>query len=190
MKNKTLKKRLVLKKKFKILFTKILLTIIIFLIGMIALKKEPAFKKKILENVYEKSFKFTKIKSIYEKYFGNILSVDKIIAKEEPVFNEKLVYEKITPYKNGIELSVNKNYLVPIIESGIVVYIGTKEDYGPTITIEQIDGTTTSYSNIDSKNIKLYDYLEKGKLLGEATSNKIYLVFQKDGQYLDYKKYI
>ena len=34
------------------------------------------------------------------------------------------------------------------------------------------------------------DYVEKGKLLGEAQDEKLYLVFQKDGSYLNYKEYI
>ena len=38
--------------------------------------------------------------------------------------------------------------------------------------------------------MKLYDYVEKGKLLGETKDNNLYLVYQKDGQYLDYKEYI
>ena len=37
---------------------------------------------------------------------------------------------------------------------------------------------------------KLAEMEEKGKLLGEVSNNKLYLVFQKDGKYLDYKKHI
>ena len=39
-------------------------------------------------------------------------------------------------------------------------------------------------------NLKLYDYIEKGELLGEAKDGKVYLVFSKEGKYLDYKNYI
>ena len=125
----------------------------------------------------------------YQKYFGNILSLDKMIPETTSVFNEKLSYTNQKKYKNGVELTVTSNYMVPILESGIVLYIGEKENYGQTIIIEQIDGVEVYYSNINS-NVKLYDYIEKGNLLGEAKSNKIYLTFQKDGKYLDYKKYI
>ena len=57
--------------------------------------------------------------------------------------------------------------MVPILESGIVLYIGEKENYGQTIIIEQIDGVEVYYSNINS-NVKLYDYIEKGNLLEYA----------------------
>ena len=80
--------------------------------------------------------------------------------------------------------------MVPTIESGIVVFIGEKENLGTTVIIEQVDGIDTFYSNININNIKLYDYIEKGELLGETKGNDLYLFFQKNGEYLDYQKYI
>lgn len=188
--NKTIKEKLVLKKSIRNVLNKVLITIIIFLIGMIAVKKNPTLKSQIKENVYEKSFKFTKSKKLYEKYFGNILSLDKVIKEEQPVFNEKLSFEKSESYKNGVKLKVATNYMVPTLESGIVVFIGEKENYGNTVIIEQIDGIDTYYANISVNNLKLYDYIEKGELIGETKGDNLYLVFQKNGEYLDYKKYI
>ena len=189
-KNITVKKKLVLRREVKIFINKTLLTILIFLIGMILVKKDSKYKNIIITNVYEKSFKFTKIKNLYEKYFGNILSVDKILAEEKSVFSEKLNYKKENTYKDGVALTVDDNYMVPVLESGIVVYIGDKEEYGSTIIVEQVNGISTYYSNINPSNIKLYDYVEKGKLLGEVKTNKLYLLFEKDGKFIDYKKYI
>ena len=79
--------------------------------------------------------------------------------------------------------------MVPILESGVVVFIGEKENYKNTIIVEQTNGVDVFYGNIKSNNIKLYDYVEKGELLGEV-NKELYLVFQKNGEYLDYKKYI
>ena len=53
----------------KKLISKILITVIIFLIGMILVKNNPKLKKFIRKNIYEVSFKFTKMKKTYEKYF-------------------------------------------------------------------------------------------------------------------------
>ena len=130
------------------------------------------------------------MKKYYEKYFGNVLSLDKIVKKEQPVFSEKLSFNKIEKYENGIKLEVNNHYMVPLLESGIVVFIGEKEKIGNTIIVEGVDGIDTFYSNINVNSIKLYDYVEKGELLGETIDNKLYLSFQKDGEYLDYKEYI
>ena len=182
-----MKEKLVLKKSIRNALNKLLISIIVFLIGMILVKQNPSIKTPLKVSLYEKSFKFQKIKLIYEKYFGNILSIDKNL-KEEPVFNEKISYKKIDKYKKGIKLKVTNNYMVPVIESGVIVFIGEKDDIGNTIIVEQINGVETLYGNVNISNIKLYDYVEKGELLGEVKGEYLYLNFQKDGEYLDYKE--
>ena len=129
-------------------------------------------------------------KELYQKYFGNILPIEKVVKEEKPVFNEKLTYKKENSYKDGVALTVDNNYMIPTLESGVIVFIGEKEEYGKTIIIEQINGIEVFYANIEPINLKLYDYIEKGSLLGEAKNNKLYLVFSKDGKYLNYKDYI
>ena len=157
---------------------------------MIYIKSNPNNKQLIKKNIYESSLQFTEVKKIYDKYFGNILSIDNIIYKEKPVFNEKIIYSQKNKYKDGVSLTVEKNYMVPSIESGIVVYIGEKKDYGNTIVIEQINGIDVFYSNIEIPNIKLYDYIEKGEYLGQTKTEKLYMVFQKDGEIINYDEYI
>ena len=185
-----MKKKLVLKKKIRIALNKFLITIIIFLLGMIVGKENPNMKKQIQKNIYETNFPFQKVKTWYEKKFGKLLSMDKIVKETEPVFKEKLSYQQEEAFQNGVKLKVDKNYLVPVLESGVVVYIGEKEKIGTTIIIEQVDGVDTFYSNITLQNKKLYDYVEKGELLGEVKDQTLYLSFQKKGEYLDYKNYL
>lgn len=180
-----MKQRLVLRKEIKKVLNKLLLSIIIFLIGMILVKTRPNLKETIKTKLYEESLPFQKLKNTYNKYLGKIIKVE----KTTPVFNESLSYNKITKYKDGVKLDVSDNYMVPILESGVVVFIGEKDNYKNTIIVEQIDGVDVFYGNIKTNNIKLYDYVEKGELLGEA-NKELYLVFQKDGAYLDYKEYI
>ena len=188
--NRKIEKHLVLKKGIKRKINKLMILTIIFLITLISMKQHPNIKKELKENMYEKSIKVQQLKKIYEKYFGNILSIDKKEKKTTPVFQEKISYKKIQKYSNGAKLIVEKNYMVPILESGVVTYIGEKEKIGNTILIEQIDGIETMYSNIEIGKIKLYDYLEKGELLGPTKNSNLYMSFQKNGKYLDYKKYI
>ena len=189
-KRKVIKKKLVLKKSIRSFISRVLVTIAIFLFGMILVKCDVSFKNKILDNVYNKQFKFVQLGEIYQKYFGNILSIDKVLVDEKPVFQEKLSYLKSSKYKDGVKLTVDENYMVPILESGIVIFLGEKEGYGNTVVVEQVDGIDVYYSNVSVSNIKLYDYVEKGELLGEAQDKKLYLLFQKDGKFLDYKEYI
>lgn len=184
------KKKLVLKKGISSFINRTLIVTVLFLMSLILIRGNTNFKNGIIKYVYENHFKFTKLKSVYEKYFGKILSVDKVAPKEEAVFSEKLEYKKSNVYKDGVLLTVNPNYLVPTLESGIVVFMGEKKEYGTTVIIEQVDGVDVWYSNIKSNDIKMYDYIEKGSLIGETNGEKLYMVFQKDGAYLDYKKYL
>lgn len=184
------KKKLALKKGIRSFINRTLIVTVLFLMSLILIRSNTNFKNGIIKYVYEDHFRFTKLKSVYEKYFGKILSVDKVAPKEEAVFSEKLEYKKSNVYKDGVLLTVNSNYLVPTLESGIVVFMGEKKEYGTTVIIEQVDGVDVWYSNIKSNDIKMYDYIEKGSLIGETNGEKLYMVFQKDGAYLDYKKYL
>jgi len=170
--------------------TKILVCLIIFVTLLISIKVNPKIKDKVYNIVYENNISFSYINNIYKKYFGNILPFENLFPTDTAVFNEKLVYNEANLYKDGALLKVTNNYLVPTLESGIVVFIGDKEHYGHTIIIQQINGIDVWYGNINTNDIKMYDYVEKGSLLGEVTDNKLYLVFEKEGEYLDYKDYL
>lgn len=188
--NKVLKERLVLKKSVKRLINQTLISIIILLIGLIVIKKDPSLKDNINQKLYEDSIEFTKVKNLYDKYFGDIIPVNNLLVQEEAVFDEKLNYSKQEEYKDGVKLYVSNNYMVPVLRDGIVVFIGEKEGYENTIVVEQTDGIDVFYSNIKEVDVKLYDYVEQGTLLGEVKDNYMYLVFQKEGNIIDYKKYI
>ena len=174
----------------KSFFIKSFFCISIFLIALIAIKKDPTLKETIYKHVYENNFSFSKINKLYKKYFGEVIPLENILPKEEMVFKEDLKYEESTPYKNGVKLSTSINYLIPSIESGIVVFIGEKEHYGNTIIIQGVDGVDVWYGNTDNINVKLYDYVEKGTMIAQTKTEDLYLVFQKEGKFLDYKKYI
>ena len=42
---------------------------------------------------------------------------------------------------------------------------------------------------MSNTSVKLYDYVEKGTLLGEVSNNTLYLVYEKDGKFLDMEEY-
>lgn len=175
-------------RKFVIsLISRVLITMIIFLGTLIVTKNNASLKDLINKNVYTTNFKFTKAKNIYNKYFGKYFAEPKEVTQ---VFSEKINYTKSSIYKDGVKLTVASSYLVPALESGIVVFMGNKEEYGNTLIIEQVDGVEVWYSNIEVKDVKMYDYVEKGSLIGEVKDKNLYLLFQKDGKYLNYKEYL
>jgi len=174
-------------KLYKFLTSVMTLTLII-IVTLIVFKANPTLKSTINQKVFNNHFDFVKVNELYEKFFGSALPAKK--EKTEEVFNEQLEYSSSKKYKDGVELKVIKDYPVAITDSGIVTFVGEKEGYGNTVIIEQVDGVDVWYSNISTSNIKMYDYIEKGKLLGEVNGEKLYMVFQKEGKYLSYKEYI
>ena len=92
-------------------------------------------------------------------------------------------------YLDGVNLTVDSNYLVPSINNGLVVFVGVKENYGNVIIVQSEDGVNVWYGNLNNINVPIYKYVKKGELIGECNQS-LYLVFKKDGNVLDYKKYI
>ncbi len=166
------------------------IVVIIFLFLAIICKSNSSFKDTIYKNVYETNLSFTTFKNFYEKHLGGISFLDNMVSDVKPVFSPTLEYSNSSKYYDGVSLDVTNNYLVPVLESGIVVYIGQKEHYGNVIIIQGMDGVDISYSNMLSTSVKLYDYIEKGDLLGEVDGNKLYLVYSKDGKVLNYEEYL
>lgn len=171
------KEKLVLRKEIK----KILYTTIFFLIGMILVKNNPTMKETINNIIYKESPNYIQAKKVYSKYFGELFNKN----ETEQVFSEKITYKDTQKYKNGVKLTVGNNYLVPAIESGIIIYMENNK-----LIISQVNGINVEYSNINVSKYKMYDYIEKGKPLGETTSDELLLSFEKNGKYLDYKEYI
>ena len=171
-----------------IFITKFLITVIVTLVILIIIKSSTGFKNTFYKQVYGTNISFTELKKLYNKYIGDSSILDSVI-KDEAVFSEKLTYSKTEKYLDGVNLTVTTNYLVPIEESGIVVFIGEKDGYNNTVIIQRIDGIDEWYGNIENVNVKLYDYVKKGTLLGEANNN-LYLVYKKDGNVLNYEEYL
>jgi len=169
-----------------ILISRVLIALIIFFCCLILINTNNKVETFIKNDVLKDNIKFTKISNLYNKYFGKLIPIKEVKDETSTVFDEKIVYEKLSDYKDGYELLVSQNYLVPIINSGIVVFIGEKEDYGNTVIIQGIDEIDYWYGNVDNLSVSLYDYVSKGNLLGSCKSDKLYLVFHKNGEYLGY----
>lgn len=178
-----------IKKKVIIFINKVLITAIISLALLISFKLSPEFKSLFNQHVYTESFPFAKVKELYQKYFGSTL-VDTSSKDDQAVFSEKLTYDSQSVYHDGVALSVTSNYMIPNINSGIVVFIGEKENYGKTVIVQQLDGVDVWYGNVDTVNVKMYDYVEQGALLGEVVDNTLYVAFQKEGNFVNYKEYL
>ena len=172
------------------LILRVLTAIVIFLSLAIISKSSKTYKDLIISNIYEKNISLVKIKKLYDKYLGGIEPLDKVIDKEISVFNEELSYTEESIYHDGVKLKVNNNYLVPVITEGMVIFVGEKENYGNVIIIEGIDDVDIWYGNMEKTTVKLYDYVTAGSYLGTVKDEYLYLAYQKDGKFLNYKEYL
>lgn len=157
--------------------SKICITIIITLIILILTKSNSKFKVDFFNKIYNTSISFSYFNNLYEKYI-------KTPVNEEPVFSEKLNYISKEKYLEGVKLKFSGTTVIPASINGVVIY----KSYD-TIVIQRVDGVDEAYSNIKNSNLKLYDYVKKGEIIGEV-DNDLYISYRKDGVYLDYEEYI
>ena len=174
-------------KYLKGLITRVLLSIILVISISIFLKLDSQNEVYINKYLFEDNLKFTQINKWYQDKFGSLIpktSDTSLMVSGESLKNNP--YEKID---NGVKIKVTKGSPVSLINGGIVVFIGDKDE-GHTIIIQGNDGIDYSYSGIQNENITLYDYLEKDSLIGEAENDYIILTLKKDSVYLDYEEYL
>lgn len=177
----------------KFLFTiliKSLIVILLFLLSMIFIRQNDKNKKIFKEKVYNNSLSFAKIYNLYSKYLGDALPFkDTIKDDTKKVSNEKITYSSIKKEGDDYLLAVPSNYTLQSIKSGIVIEVKKDDKYKNIVKIQDKSGVNITYKNLNEVEVKLYDYVEKGEILG-STSDKLYINFEKDGKYLSYEKYL
>ncbi len=167
------------------LFTRTLLSIILVLICAIYINISDECLINFHDNLFQSTLPFTTINNLYTKYFGNLLPT----YNTSPVSSEIQEYNNITNYESSYKVTLNSNTF-SFLQSGIIVFIGEKDNLGNTLIVQGTDGVDIWYSNIDAPNLTLYDYVEKDTLIGECLNNEIILTFMKDGNYLSYENYL
>lgn len=177
-------------KKIWNLVIRIFICMIIFLGLSIAFKVNKDTKEIIQTNVFEKNFSFAYINELYNNVFGSITPTMVLNPNIQSVFQDKLTYNAVEEHNKSALLTVDKNYLVPVLEGGMVTFIGEKEGLGNTIIIQQTDNVDVWYSNVTNINVELYDYVEEKQLLAEVSGDKLFLTFKKGNEYLDYEEYL
>ena len=181
------KKHHLVKRKYKFV-NKLLVLGILFVGVLITVKVNPTAASWVKTHVYMDNFSFAQIENWYNKYIGGIFSSNDDEVTQ--VFSGTIPYTSLEAYYDGVRLKVSSGSVVESLLSGIIVSIGETEHYGNTIVVEQVDGVSVWYGNVDVSDVKLYDYVEKGQILGMSRSEDLYLVLMKDGAYLNYQDYV
>jgi len=173
-------------KYLKNLVTRILLSIILFISVNIYIKYDDKNILLVEKYIFKDNLKFTKMNNLYEEYMGKI--IPSVNSNSELVFSSNdIKTEEYVKYKDGFKINMPKNQIISSFNGGIVVFIGEKDHYENTVIIQGNDGIDYWYGGITNIAVNLYDYIEKDTLIGETKNDYLYLVFQKDGKYLNYE---
>lgn len=149
-----------------------LFTISIFTMGVIILSNtNKTFKNFLINDVLNTTMDFSKVNTLLDRTTNVFKS-----KETEQTFSENKDYEE---YLDGYKYYVNENDSVILKDSGIVTYIGQKDGYNNSIIIQQSNGFYALYGNIN-ENVKLYDYIENGEVIGLSNNDFYYYVLYKD----------
>lgn len=189
MKKEKQEEKPLLKFLFSILI-KTLIVVVLFLGSLIFIRQSDKNKNLFKKVVYNNSLSFAKIYSLYNRYLGDALPFKNTFKETTKVVsNEKITYSNIEKENNGYMLSVSSDYTLSSLKSGIVIEKKKNEKYNNIIKIQDKEGLNITYGCLDEVEVDLYDYVDKGELLGKTTG-KLYMIFEKNGKYLSYDEYL
>ncbi len=182
---KKLKKQKELNVSNSIWLSKLLLSIIILLVVMIFSSFRINYKDDALKFLLEDNLKFYKMNEIYRKYVG-----DENKKNEETIAvnsTSNLLY--LDEIDGSYKIQVENGEPINFYKSGIIVFVGNKDDLGDTVIVQGNDGVDIWYSNVTLDGYSLYDYVKAGDILGRSVDCDMIVTIMKDGKKVIYEEY-
>lgn len=199
------------------LMLQVLLAVCLFLIvGILFKDSSPRWDsaRAFINQSMEKEFQFAAVLDWYEDQFGQPVALlpttdkaNNLELKEteyagtgsqdesaSPIYAVPAagrVLEPFTKDSQGIIVETGRDSSVEAINDGYVIEVGVKNDIGKTIIIQHSDGSETWYGNLDSINVKLYDFVESRTELGKVTNTEdgqagtFYFAFKQGDNFID-----
>lgn len=193
--------------KKEVFFFKILLSVLLFLvIGILFRNHSSTFEpaRDMVKKSMDNDFKFATVSKWYEDKFGKPLALlpfmekektgtKTVVQKEYDVPVSGKILENFEKNGQGIMIETNKGATVKTVKEGTVLFAGVKEGLGKTVIIQHSDKTESWYGNLADVNVKLYEYIEKGKIVGtvsdstgeDKTKGKYYFAIKKGDSFID-----
>lgn len=167
----------------KIWVTKLLLSIIVVLVCLIACNFSNELRDSFKKEVLEDNMKFNEFNKLYKKFMSGT-------GESQVVSNNVVDTDSMEEVDGRYKFNYGIDYQVEVLKPGIIVYVGDKDDLGNTVIVQGNDGVDIWYSNVILKEYSLYDYVSCGDILG--ISNDIYVTVSiyEDGELLKYEEYI
>lgn len=160
--------------------------------------------RQVVHDTFQHEFEFAVVEEWYQNQFGRPLALlpmqSEVALEDVDNQNPQLVYAvpasgSITQSfeQNGTGILVETEAEAPVesVKAGYVFYIGEQDNLGRMVGIQHSDGSESWYGMLQEVNVKLYDTVEAGKILGKVTSSNeagkgIYYFALKQGEvYID-----
>ena len=166
------------------------LVVFVIIFGIMILRKVSPNKSNFLKNkIFNKSLSFININDISKKLIGKEVFYNPNKNNDMPVFGDVNNFSASEKHGDGESFKVSDNIPVGALESGVVIFKGEKENFGNTVIVQGTDNYNIWYGNLREISVNLYDYIEKGALIGECLDDKLYLLIEKDNHIYTYEEY-
>lgn len=163
--------------------SKLLITVIIVLVCLIVCNFNSDLRDSFVKEVLEDNMDFGNFNMLYKKFM--IDSEESIVVSDTMLdISDMEVVDGRYRFNYGID------YQVEVLKSGIIVYVGDKDNLGDTVIVQGNDGIDIWYSGITLKEYGLYDYVSNGDILGLSNDVYITISIYEDGELLKYEEYI
>ncbi|WP_019154674.1 peptidoglycan DD-metalloendopeptidase family protein [Robertmurraya massiliosenegalensis] len=184
---------------FKILASAclVLIVAIIFRNGGESLQPVKNFVTKSMEH----DFQFAAVADWYENKFGKPLALLPFNQNEDEQETEDSqeyalpaaarILEEFAEDGQKVSIETEKGAAVTAMSEGRVSYVGDEEGFGKTVIIQHADKSETWYGNLESVDVTLYEFVQKGNSVGTAanagdgTKGMFYFAIKKGDDFID-----
>jgi stage IV sporulation protein FA len=185
---------------------KILASACLFLVIAILFRNHTASfdsARSVVKKTMETEFQFAAVSNWYEDKFGKPLALLPFSGNKQnkslPANSQYAVpasgriLENFQKNGQGIMIETSKGTKVEAMNEGIVRFAGVKAGLGKTVIIQHSDQTESWYGNLEAINVNLYEYIDKGKVVGTVsgsadkakTKGEFYFAIKKGDHFID-----
>ncbi|SDI69832.1 M23 family metallopeptidase [Alteribacillus bidgolensis] len=175
------------------------------LIGILFQSSHPAFEgaRQYITTSFEEEFPFAAATAWYEERFGSPLAFlpfqDNLENTPQQPVSESTdsfavpvsgtVAESFSENGKGIVLETGQDESIEAIKGGVVVHTGPHEDWDLAVAVQHYEGGESWYGMMDNVEVKLYDHVSTGTVLGtvntEEGSGRFSLAIKENNEYID-----
>lgn len=175
------------------------------LIGILFQSSHPAFEgaRQYIATSFEEEFPFAAATAWYEERFGSPLAFlpfeDNLENTSQQPVSEPTdsfavpvsgtVAESFSENGKGIVLDTGQDESIEAIKGGVVVHTGPHEDWDLAVAVQHYEGGESWYGMMDNVEVKLYDHVSTGTVLGSVDtkegSGRFSLAIKENNQYID-----